>query len=328
MMTTAITAPGTISAVVPLYNKGPHVERALHSILDQEHGPDEIIVVDDGSSDDGLQKVLRLVDPRLRVVQRSFPGAGGYAARNLGIELAASEWIAFLDADDTWMPGAVREVRRLLAGADDNVSCAFSAYVSDYGNRIVRERRCPAGRLDFDAFIRSWLTLGRSPMWTSTVVARRTSLIEAGLFPAGLCERGGDKDTWLRLLSVGDALCSDRVTATYYRNSVNMVTKTTELNVRPQMCGTLELCLPASSGETERAVKRLINWEMFCQARAVWRDGGRVDPIVFEGFFVEQSPLLYLVTAAMAHGPAWALKLSRWARSWKTSLRKITAFAS
>ncbi|TVV73605.1 glycosyltransferase family 2 protein, partial [Sphingomonas solaris] len=99
-----MTAPSTpaFAVVVPLHDKGRHIERALRSIAAQTLAPAEIIVIDDASTDDGPGIVAAF--PGVRLLRRSEPGPGGYAARNLGMREAAAPWIAFLDADDAWAP--------------------------------------------------------------------------------------------------------------------------------------------------------------------------------------------------------------------------------
>lgn len=91
-----------VSAVVPLYNKAPYVQRALTSILAQTVKDFEVIVVDDGSTDGGLGDAAGQLDKRIRVIAQKNAGPG--AARNRGINEAKGEYIAFLDADDEWMP--------------------------------------------------------------------------------------------------------------------------------------------------------------------------------------------------------------------------------
>lgn len=323
-----MTRPISIAVVVPLYNKGPHVDRAIQAILDQTSPADEIIVVDDRSTDDGVERVRRFSDPRIKLILRDEPGPGGYAARNAGIQAATSEWIAFLDADDAWLPFALAEVRRVLGSADAGVSCMFSEYANDYGDgkldvaqleRGVQEGR--VDRLSLGAFLDAWLEIGRSPMWTSAVVARRQALIEAGLFPAGKCNRGGDKDMWLRLLTVGDALKTSAMTAIYYRDSVNMVTKTTNTNQRPYLCGTLEGLLPTGDAAVDNKIRRLINFEMYCHAREAWRREARVSPEVYSGFIVKQDPHLYALLRGMSAAPQWLLDMTYKARALKSSAK-------
>jgi glycosyltransferase involved in cell wall biosynthesis len=303
-----------------LYNKGPHIVRAIESILAQTSAPNEIIIVDDASTDDGVAQLSRFKDSRIRIVHRDRPGPGGYAARNEGIEIATSEWIAFLDADDTWMPCAVAEARCLMALADDGVSCVFTGYNRDYGDRVeaangVRNLRPgDTKRLMFGDYLDAWLQSGQSPMWTSAVVARRCSLIKAGLFPAGKCDRGGDKDMWLRLLTVGDAICSAATTATYHQNSVNMVTRTTSTNQRPFLCNTLEALVPTSSTDLVHRIKRLVNWEMYCHARDAWRTQNRIAPALYKGFNIRQNPVTYLLLICMSRAPKFTLNASYRAR--------------
>jgi len=316
-----VTTKDTISVVVPLYNKGPHIGRAIESILAQTSAPNEIIIVDDASTDDGVAQISRFTDSRIRIVHRNQPGPGGYAARNAGIETATSEWIAFLDADDTWMPGAMAEVRRLIGSADDGVSCLFTGYNRDYGDRVepakgVKGLRAgETKRLTFGDYLDAWLFSGQSPMWTSAVTARRSSLIEAGLFPAGKCNRGGDKDMWLRLLTVGDALCSAVTTATYHQNTVNMVTRTTNTNQCPFLCSTLEAMVPTSPADVALRIKRLINWEMVCHARDAWRTQHRVGPDLYRGFHIRENPGRYLLLVSMAWAPKYLLDASYRARA-------------
>ncbi|MEO1592524.1 MAG: glycosyltransferase family A protein [Cyanobacteria bacterium J06632_22] len=94
--------PVPVSVVVPLYNKAPYIERTLNSILAQTRLPTEIIVVDDGSTDDGPRRVELLNHTRIRLIRQANTGPGG--ARNRGMAVAQSPYVAFLDADDEWLP--------------------------------------------------------------------------------------------------------------------------------------------------------------------------------------------------------------------------------
>ena len=92
-----------ISAVIPLYNGAPYIEQALHSVFAQTVPPAEIIVVDDGSTDDGVAIVERLAAAHpIRLYRK--PNGGQSAARNYGIARAHGEFIAMLDQDDAWYP--------------------------------------------------------------------------------------------------------------------------------------------------------------------------------------------------------------------------------
>ena len=92
---------GTVSVIMPAYNAARFVGETIESVLAQTHRPEEIIVVDDGSSDNTLD-VLASYGATVRVLQQS--NGGPTAARNAGVAIARGEWLAFLDADDLWMP--------------------------------------------------------------------------------------------------------------------------------------------------------------------------------------------------------------------------------
>ena len=100
-----------ISVIIPLYNKGPYVKRALQSVFNQSIQDFEIIVVEGGSTDNGPEVVRAFNDPRLSVIEQVEKGVS--AARNEGVHRAKSEFIAFLDADDEWMPDFIETVLRL-----------------------------------------------------------------------------------------------------------------------------------------------------------------------------------------------------------------------
>jgi glycosyltransferase involved in cell wall biosynthesis len=100
-----------ISVIIPLYNKGPYIKRAIRSVLTQTIQDFEIIVVEGGSTDNSLEMVRAFDDPRLYVIQQVDKGVS--AARNEGVQVAKSDFLAFLDADDEWMPGFIETVLRL-----------------------------------------------------------------------------------------------------------------------------------------------------------------------------------------------------------------------
>jgi len=116
----------TVSVVIPLYNKAPYVERALRSALAQTLPISEIIVVDDGSTDDGPDRVARLAraHPQVKLVRQ--PNRGPGAARNAGLALAKGKYVAFLDADDEWLPAFAETCVSLLEDPVANVSVAWT----------------------------------------------------------------------------------------------------------------------------------------------------------------------------------------------------------
>ncbi|MFZ1988674.1 MAG: glycosyltransferase family 2 protein, partial [Alphaproteobacteria bacterium] len=90
-----------VSVVIPVYNRANLICRAVESVLRQTYSPYEVIVVDDASSDKSAAIAEAIRDPRVQVI-RNEVNRGGGAARNIGIDAALGDYIAFLDSDDMW----------------------------------------------------------------------------------------------------------------------------------------------------------------------------------------------------------------------------------
>jgi glycosyltransferase involved in cell wall biosynthesis len=298
-----------VAVVIPVFNKERYVERAIRSALSQTLSPSKILVVDDASTDGSGEKVASLSHPTITILRRSTPGPGGYAARNLAIEAARAEWIAFLDADDAWAPGHLQSIADAVSrnGDDPTIGCVFSGYQETYENghttpdpytrQIGRARD---RRFEFAEFLTVWIRVRACPVLTSAAAFRRRVLLEAGLFPAGRCSRGGDKDLWLRVARQTDLLACPSVTAMYYRDTANKVTRNNTTNLRHCLCDTIErLIAEETSNERRRLLMRLFNSEVFQYAKVASRTQP-VDPQVWKGFHVAQDPFRFLVLQALS----------------------------
>lgn len=119
-------AEPTVSVVIPSYGCAAYLRQAIESARDQTHRPLEIIVVDDGSTDGSLG-IAREYEAPIRVVTQ--PNCGVSVARNRGIDEARGEWIAFLDADDTWKPTMLEcQMAAVMAAADENIVCVYTDF--------------------------------------------------------------------------------------------------------------------------------------------------------------------------------------------------------
>jgi succinoglycan biosynthesis protein ExoO len=312
----------TIAVVIPLYNKEPYIARALASVLAQTRPVDEIIVVDDASTDGSLERVRAFPDPRIRVLRRSDPRQRGLpATRNLGIRSATSRWIALMDADDAWHDDFIEESEKLMVQASDRTGLLFTGWeiVSPDGvvTRDPYSARCDGSafrRLDLDSFVSAWLDLGGCPVFPSVVVIRRDTLLEAGLFQER-CRRGADKEMWIRLLGIADALSSPRVCSSYYRDIPGAMSESISTNIRHCLCATLEQMIAQASGTRRRLLMRLFNREVFDYARSV---GGRerLSPEVYRGFFVSIDPRDYLLLLALSYLPVPVQHIVRQGMFW------------
>ena len=147
----------------------------------------------------------------------------------------------------------------------------------------------------------------------------RDALLEAGLFQER-CRRGEDKDMWLRLLAITDALSSARVCSSYYKAIPGAMNQNISTNVRHCLCATLEHMITQSSVPRRQLLERLFNTEVLEYAR--WAAGReRLSREVYRGFFVDANPLGYVLLLALAYLPPPLLQLARRSFSWLRSLR-------
>lgn len=102
----------SFTVIIPLYNKEPYIKRALETVLNQTYDNFEMIIIDDGSTDEGVRIVSSIQDTRIKVFSQINSGVS--AARNRGALLAKNQYLAFLDADDTWEPNFLQEISNLI----------------------------------------------------------------------------------------------------------------------------------------------------------------------------------------------------------------------
>lgn len=202
------------SVIVPLYNKASYVEASLKSILVQGEWVREIVVVNDGSTDAGPAKVRSLAQLEPKVVLIDQENAGVSAARNRGIQIAEGEYIAFLDADDLYLPGYFEEIARLI-------TMYPSAGVFATAFRRVKNLECSVDLAERGAESRAlvvypfrrWLK-GDFFCTCSVCIPRRLLVQEDISFPLG--ERmGEDQDVWFRLAERFPVAFSERQLVLY-----------------------------------------------------------------------------------------------------------------
>jgi teichuronic acid biosynthesis glycosyltransferase TuaG len=186
-----------ISVIVPAFRAKATIKRALMSIASQTLKPTEVIVVDDGSEDGTFEAAEacreNLSEIQLKVFQQNNQGAG--AARNKAIDEARCEIIAFLDADDEWLPEKLElGLNCLLAG--NHLLTAHNGWIEEDGEEIyldIAARFRAAGPDPFHGLYR------RGFISTSSVMARRSAVLDVGGFDETLAV-GQDFDLWLKIL--------------------------------------------------------------------------------------------------------------------------------
>jgi len=175
-----------VSVVIPLYNKGHYIKRAICSVLAQTIQSFEIIIIDGGSIDEGPAIVKEMADTRIHFLVQK--GKGVSNARNEAVNFAKSDFIAFLDADDEWMPEHLETILKLKksyphAGA---YTTAYKIMEGSGKIRWAKYREIPFS--PWEGLIPNYFksgALGEYPVWTSVVCIPKKIFTEMGGFPEG-----------------------------------------------------------------------------------------------------------------------------------------------
>jgi glycosyltransferase involved in cell wall biosynthesis len=221
----------TVSVVIPTYNSGTFLGGAIQSVLAQTYSDFEVIVVDDGSTDN-TESVVHSFGDRVCYVRQENKGAG--AARNHGIKRSRGKYVAFLDADDLWLPGKLAAQIPLL-DRDHEIGLIYSDWtvVPEQGEvepSYLRNRPSASGYV-FDDLVQCGFIL------TSGTVVRRSCLDDVGYFDETL-SIAQDYDLWLRIC---------------YRSKVGLVN--TPLVIKRNQDGNL------SSNLTKTGAERILLFE-------------------------------------------------------------------
>jgi teichuronic acid biosynthesis glycosyltransferase TuaG len=203
-----------VSVIIPAYNAAHYLAEAVDSVLRQSFQDFEILVIDDGSTDD-TEELMRGYRTKVRYLRQQNSGVA--IARNHGIEQSRGRYIAFLDADDTW--AAHKLERQLTAMADhkDYRICysAFTITGPDLTPISVSRSRRQAHALE-DILLR-----GNVIATPTTVMGERALFVESGGFDSALSQCA-DWDMWVRLAALTDFLYIDEPLAWYRRHGANM----------------------------------------------------------------------------------------------------------
>src|SRR5574337_57403 len=196
-------ATPAVSVVIPAYNAAWCVRRAVDSVLAQTFTDFELLVVDDGSTDD-TAAVLNTYGDRLRIVSK--PNGGLSSARNAGIDAARGRYVAFLDADDGWLPEKLERQVALMDANPALVFCSTAARIESPDGEVLGEWACgPSPLPTLEAIFATNAHVAGSG---SAVLARRDAFARTGGFDENLRSLE-DIDMWMRLAAIGPYACVD-----------------------------------------------------------------------------------------------------------------------
>lgn len=184
-----------VSVIIPTYNRANLLDRAIKSVLAQSYQDFEIIVVDDGSTDNTKEIIENLYDNRIKYI-RHDQNKGGACARNTGIKASSGQYIAFLDSDDEWLPEKLDKQISLFSNCSDSVGAVYCSHYThdDISGRIWKEPFSDLKRGNlYNSLLNGWC-----PASTSFFVLARNVFEKSGLFDDQL-PSFQDYDLWIRV---------------------------------------------------------------------------------------------------------------------------------
>jgi len=191
-----------VSVVIPAYNAGKYLEHAINSILAQSYSNLEIIIVNDGSTDNTADIATSFTDPRVHLVSKTNGGMS--SARNAGVDEAKGEFLAFLDADDYWMPDKLEKQIALLESNPNIGFCSTLTRVETPEGAFVNEWACPDIKIStLHTIFTNCAAIAGS---ASSVLTRMNIHRAAGQFDETLTGLE-DTDMWIRYAAQNEYRC-------------------------------------------------------------------------------------------------------------------------
>ncbi len=215
------------SVIIPLYNKEEHILDTLNSVLNQTFTDFEIIIINDGGTDQSSTLVSNVHDPRIRLIYQKNQGVS--VARNNGITTSIGDYIALLDADDIWLPHHLTSLHQLIHEFPKaGLYCTRYAikYHENYTKEIVFSRPVATGMSIIEDYFAASMI---NPIaWTSAVAFSKSSFNQIGKFDAKLFI-GEDIDLFIRFVLKLPIVFFNEVTMIYNKDTVDSLS-TAKLN--------------------------------------------------------------------------------------------------
>jgi len=210
------------SVIIPLYNKAKYIKKTIQSVLNQTFRNFELIIINDGSTDDSLQIVENISDNRTRIINK--PNGGVSSARNLGIKIARYNYIALLDADDLWMPNYLEEMYNMIH-LYPNDSFFGSNFLFIKNELIIKSKvqvNLEAGKCGYIDYYESFYKAKYSPICSSAVVFNKR-LFNQFKFRENL-KSGEDILLWMQF-ALHNKLVYLNIELAYYNHDVDVLSR-------------------------------------------------------------------------------------------------------
>jgi glycosyltransferase involved in cell wall biosynthesis len=248
-----------ISIVIPLYNKAKQIENTLRSVFSQTFQDYEIVIVNDGSTDDSVEIVAKIADNRIRIITQKNQGVS--AARNRGIQESKSNLIAFLDADDEWKPEYLQTQYELFRKYPECSVFACSYELKDSAGNIkktILNKIVFQGKADILSNYFEVAACSHPPLWTSAVIVKKSAVLSVGGFPEGI-KSGEDLLTWAKL-AVKYKIAFHRDSLAFFYYPENLKYREPRLNIYEDVVHLELLKLWNENGKRNDIEKYIARW--------------------------------------------------------------------
>ncbi|AVH49942.1 glycosyltransferase family 2 protein [Acinetobacter sp. SWBY1] len=301
------------SVVIPLYNKEKYIGRAVESVLAQTYQDFELIVVDDGSTDASVSQINSIFDPRLRIIQQKNQGEG--PARNAGIQVANREWIAFLDADDAWLPDHLDELSNIINKHPNAKMLSTScAQIEDSNEKFNVKNSLNSHIREIDYFYEASIKIG---IINSTSLAiNKCVFLDVGGF--NQFKAGADLECWARIALKYNVAISNKITCCYFRDTGGVMqslaakkaTKpvTTLSDISPSVNMLVQQSKRDSSILHNQSIRRYINSRLFNGVKASLFKNEYLNAKSVSKLALPQLNLLYTLLFIFSYTPTFFLK--------------------
>ncbi len=295
----------TVSVVIPAYNASDYIRAAISSALSSQGVTLEVIVIDDGSTDDTWQILEEFGDS---IEKYRVERGGPYAARNFAAARARAPWLAFLDADDEWLP---TKLRSQLALASDDTAAVYTDCRNIGDTRRVKPLQSDNTQLHDGQVLRH--------LFHSNFISLSSALVRREWFErlGGFAERQRgvqDWDFWLRLASAGGEVRLCREPLTLYRHHAGQMTRNLDDRLHDRLAVLRHaLSLPAARGMNWATVRRALanQWSIGAwnaaeqnPRLALWWYLRSASLWPFDGYVYKQLVKCVLRSVGLIHGPS------------------------
>lgn len=222
------------SIVIPLYNKEKDILHTLNSLSLQTFTNYEVIIVDDGSTDQSLEIVQNLNDPRITVYSK--PNEGVAPTRNFGVNKSNGEYVVFLDADDYWYPFHLEDINELIKSFPQGNWFA-TAYEKKFNKKLITTLNSPIMNKgeNWKGIVSNYFEncFADCLAWTSAVCFKKSFFKELGGFDTSITMGAGeDTDLWLRAALHSPLVFSNKISATHNLVASNRISNSPTLKRR------------------------------------------------------------------------------------------------